>query len=190
VPTLVHDGQVIIESDDIIDYLDNMFPAQSLRPADKDRLETMYKWLRRATSIHLPAVKPYIYHKRVGKKMALAKGEDEKYKNLQTNPELKAFHEKSTTEGFSDEDIAIAVRILDECFSDMNEALKHSSWLAGDEFSLADIAWAPLHFTLDRMAGYDFRRFTEVSDWMQRLSARDSYRSGILDWWPAEMGGK
>jgi len=189
VPTLVHDGKVIIESDDIIDYLDKEFPNPALRPVNVQCLDTMYKWLHRATEIHLPAVKPYIYFKRVGASMALSEEEDKKYESLQSNPDLKAFHQKSTNEGFSKEDIESAVHILDECFSDMNSLLGSSSWLAGDEFSLADIAWAPLHFTLDKMAGYDFEPYKEVSDWMRRLRERDSYRTAIIDYWPAEMGG-
>jgi glutathione S-transferase len=34
VPTLVHDGQVIIESNDIIQYLEERFPEPPLSPAD------------------------------------------------------------------------------------------------------------------------------------------------------------
>src|SRR5271170_5600448 len=34
VPTLVHDGVVIIESNDIIEYLEEKFPARPLLPPD------------------------------------------------------------------------------------------------------------------------------------------------------------
>ena len=36
VPTLVHDGQVVIESNDILVYLDEHFPDPPLRPTDRD----------------------------------------------------------------------------------------------------------------------------------------------------------
>jgi glutathione S-transferase len=55
VPTLIHDGVVVIESSDIIDYLDRTFPEQPLRPNVSGDLELMYRWLRLwdDTQIHL-----------------------------------------------------------------------------------------------------------------------------------------
>jgi glutathione S-transferase len=38
VPTLVHDGAVVIESSEIIEYLDEHFPDPPLRPADPGSL--------------------------------------------------------------------------------------------------------------------------------------------------------
>ena len=187
VPTLVHDGKVIIESDDIIDYIDDEFPDPPLKPADETRRKEMYNWLHRATAIHMQAVKTYIYFKRVGKKMALSKEYDEKYKSLQTNPDLLEFHRKSTNEGFSDREVAEAERILGECFSEMDSLLGKQPWLAGDDFSLADIAWVPLQFTLENLAGYELSPLKNVSEWTERLTERDSYQNGILKWWPPEM---
>jgi glutathione S-transferase len=42
VPTLIHDGVVIIESDDIINYIDQTFSEDPLRPTSKEALENMY----------------------------------------------------------------------------------------------------------------------------------------------------
>jgi glutathione S-transferase len=189
VPTLVHDGTVVIESDDIIDYLDDNFPSTPLKPDDENERKLMYEWLHRATGIHLEAVKPYIYAKRVGKRMAHSVEDDQNYKKLQTNTGLLEFHRKSTQEGFTDEDVLRAKSVLDECFAEMETNLQSRKWLVGDDFSLADIAWVPLVFTLEKMAGYLFVEYPGVSAWTERLSERNSYRHGILDWWPAEMGG-
>lgn len=188
VPTLVHDGKVIIESDDIIDYLDDRFPDPPLKPADDGDRNDMYFWLRRATAIHLKAVKPYIYHIRVGRRMAHSEEDDEKYRSLQKNPDLLEFHRKSTNEGFSDEEIGRAKTTLNDCFSEMDAILKEHNWLARDRFSLADIAWVPLQFTLHRLANYEFGSLGNVDDWTRRLSARNSYRDGIIKWWPPGFG--
>ena len=188
VPTLVHDGKVIIESDDIIDYLDDEFPDPPLKPADGKGRDEMYHWLRRATAIHLDAVKPYVYSKRVGKRMAHSQAEDEKYRSLQTNPDLLEFHRKSTNEGFSDEEIKTAKSVLDGCFGEMDVILGEQEWLAGNEFSLADIAWIPLQFTLERLAGYEFEALRNVANWTRRLIARNSCQSGVVQWWPPELG--
>lgn len=187
VPTLVHDGKVIIESDDIIDYLDDEFPKPPLKPTDEEARKVMYFWLRRATSIHLKAVKPYHYHVRVGKSMAHSEEERDKYRKLQTNPDLLEFHRKCTETGFSEEEIDKAKSTLDECFAEIESVLSKQAWLAGNTFSLADIAWVPLQFTLENLAGYSFSDYPSVSAWTQRLSERESYRLGIIEWWPPEL---
>ena len=187
VPTLVHEGKVIIESDDIIDYLNDQFPEPPLKPADAKGRDEMYHWLRRATAIHLQAVKPYIYFKRVGKRMAHSQAEDKKYRSLQTNPDLLEFHRKSTNEGFSEGEIKAAKGVLDDCFSEMDVVLEKQEWLAGDKFSLADIAWVPLQFTLEKLAGFEFDALKNVATWTQRLVARNSYQVGIMKWWPSEL---
>jgi glutathione S-transferase len=46
VPVLVHDGVVVTESSDIIDYLDQHFPNPPLRPSDPAERERMYCWLK------------------------------------------------------------------------------------------------------------------------------------------------
>ena len=188
VPTLVHDGKVVIESDDIIDYLDDRFPDPPLKPTDDGDRNDMYYWLRRATAIHLKAVKPYIYHIRVGKRMAHSKEDDENYRSLQKNPDLLEFHRKSTNEGFSDKEIGRAKTTLKDCFAEMEAILEEHDWLAGNRFSLADIAWVPLQFTLHRLANYEFGSLGNVADWSSRLSERNSYRDGIIKWWPPGFG--
>ncbi|MEM1261389.1 MAG: glutathione S-transferase family protein [Pseudomonadota bacterium] len=188
VPTLVHDGTVIIESDDIIDYLDDAFPEPPLKPTAGPPRDDMYHWLRRATAIHVQAVKTYIYFKRVGTKMSHSEEEDSKYRSLQKNETLLEFHRKSGSEGFSEDDVAAAKATLDQCFGEMDTILAEHDWLAGDAFSLADIAWVPLQVTLEKLAGYDFNKLSHVGAWTERLKQRSSYRDGVSKWWPSAMG--
>ena len=188
VPTLVHDGVVIIESDDIVDYLDDTFPLPALKPNDEADRAAMYYWLRKAVEIHVKAVKTYIYAKRVGKNMAHDTEEDERYRNLQANPELLEFHRRSTTTGFSAAEVDSASGILHECFKTLDTRLANGQWIAGNQYSLADIAWIPLHFTLERLAGFSFEQYANLHDWAERLAARESFKKGVIDYWPSDMG--
>jgi glutathione S-transferase len=45
VPVLVHDGIVVTESSDIVDYVDQHFPDPPLRPCDPAELDRMYSRL-------------------------------------------------------------------------------------------------------------------------------------------------
>ena len=190
VPTLVHDGVVIIESDDIIEYVDNLAPFNPLTPECEEGLAQMHYWLRKAVEIHMKAVKIYIYDRRVGKTMAHDSIENEKYRSLQTNPELLEFHRRSTSTGFSREEVLKAEAILKDCFKSLEQVLTKSDWIVGNSLSLADIAWIPLHFTLSRLAGFSFESYKNISQWSERISQRPSFQRGVLDWWPAAMEGK
>lgn len=187
VPTLVHDGKVIIESDDIIEYLDDTFPQPSLRPPDGPDRQIMNSWLRRATAIHLKAVKTHIYEKRIRSKMVQSIEEKDRYEKLQKNTSLLEFHRKSSSNSFTQHELDAAKATLDECFAELNKELETREWLAGQSFSLADIAWVPLRFTLHVLADYSFESFSNVAAWGQRIETRPSYKQAVLDWWPPEM---
>ena len=181
VPTLIDNGVVHIESNDIIDYLDQAYPMPTLRASDN---EGMLEWLRLAASIHVPAVKPYVYATMIAKKVKKTKEEERKYDALQKNEELKAFHAKHAGPSrFSDGDVAKAKAILGECFTKLENTLEGSEWIMGDRFTLADISWIPLHFVLIG-CGYPFGNYPNISRWAKSFRNRESYREGIIKWCP------
>ncbi|MEM9171200.1 MAG: glutathione S-transferase family protein [Pseudomonadota bacterium] len=187
VPTLVHDGQVIIESDDIIEYLDETFPEPPLRPADSDELALTNQWLHRATEIHIKAVKTHIYNKRVSGNMSQSEEEKSRYESLQQNKDLLEFHRKSNSGGFSQAEIDAAADTLETCFADLDRTLTDKHWIAGGAFSLADIAWIPLYFTLGVLADFSFDAMPNLQAWAKRIEQRPSYDEAVLQWWPKHM---
>ena len=70
VPALVHDGVLIIESTDIIDYLDRQFPDPPLRPPSGSRVCRLAA--ARACAIWSGAAAPWTW---VGKRTASARGQ-------------------------------------------------------------------------------------------------------------------
>jgi GST-like protein len=184
VPTLVDNGVVIVESDDIIEYIDEHYPAPPLRPQDPQLRAQVHEWLKLATGIHVRAVKTWIYQNKMRGKLAMSDADWDAYCKRQSNPELLAFHAKSRSEqGFSAAEVAAAKQLLDEGWRRVEQALGKSDWLAGDQFSLADIAWVPLHFTLIG-ANFDFAPYPSVQRWEARLRERHSFQEGVLRWCP------
>ena len=180
VPTLVHDGVVHIESNDIIDYLDTTFPDPLLRTTQNE--EKMLEWLRLSASLHIPGIKPYVYAKKMAPKLKKSQEEEAKYKDLQKNEELKEFHSKHAGQSmFSDDDIRRSEELLSDAFSKLEKSLVDVPWIMGDQFSLADISWIPTHFVLVG-CGYDFNPYPNVVRWVASVQERESYRKGILDW--------
>ena len=180
VPTLIHDGVVHVESNEIIDYLDQAFPEPSLRVPDNEA--EMLEWLTLATSIHVPAVKPYVYATMMQKKLKKTAEEEKKYQALQSNEELKKFHSKHAgANAFDDGDVAAAKAKLEECFSKLDKTLEGRRWIMGEQFTLADISWIPLHFVLIG-CGYPFEQHKNICRWADSFSDKKCYQEGILKW--------
>ncbi len=182
VPTLIDNGVVHIESNDIIAYLDEAYPEPSLRAVGGE--DEMHGWLRLAASIHVPAVKPYVYATKIQNKVKKTADEQKKYEELQKNEELKNFHAKHAGAGaFGEQDIARAQGILEECFAKLESSLEGRNFIMGDRFTLADISWIPLHFVLIG-CGYPFQRFPNIARWAAAVGSKESFREGILKWCP------
>ena len=72
----------------------------------------------------------------------------------------------------------------------MEEALGKYEWLAGDTFSLADIALAPYVNRLDMlsMSGmWTEGRLPRVEAWFDRIKAMKSFAPTFLEWCPEEL---
>jgi len=182
VPTLVHDGVVHIESNEIIEYLDETFPDPPLQPQAEDERREMREWLRTATEIHVPAVKTLIYTRKIGKVLRKNEEEDAKYRSLQCDPELLAFHAAATSgNGLPKENVDKAEQTLLRMFDKAEAELSQHEWLVGDQFSLADISWVPLHFTLIGV-DFPFERYPHICAWAAAIRERRSFQEGILRW--------
>jgi glutathione S-transferase len=71
--------------------------------------------------------------------------------------------------------------LLHDAFSKLDPYLGEHRWLAGNDFSLADITWLPLHYTLDQ-AGFSFERQANVRSWARAISLRPSFRQAVVQW--------
>jgi len=182
VPTLVDNGIVHIESNDIINYLDETYPQPSLRPQNGEN--KMLEWLKLAASLHVPAIKPYVYATMIQKKVKKTAEEQKKYDELQKNKELKEFHSKHAGDkSFGNASIAKSVEILEGCFNKLEKTLEGREWIMGDKFTLADISWIPLHFVLVG-CGYPFEKYSNISRWSENCGSRPSFKEGVLKWCP------
>jgi glutathione S-transferase len=64
----------------------------------------------------------------------------------------------------------------------MELALSETPWLAGPQFSLADIDVAPYIWRLSNLQLAIFwARRPRVADWLARVTARKSFRKAVID---------
>ena len=178
VPTLVHDGQAIIESTVIISYLDDAFPERSLSPATAGQRAKMLQWmilpdagLHEACGLTSFALAFRLQLARLEPEALaahIAKMPDEKRRK-----HLRALVEK----GLDAPGVPAALRSYYQAIQDMEKNLAESKWLAGGTFSLADITLLPYVLRLEHL-GLDWfwADCTRVSDWLARCKTRESFQ--------------
>jgi glutathione S-transferase len=184
VPTLVDDGTVIIESTVINEYLDDAYPEIRLRPTDSLSRARMRLWTKQldegvhaATSVLSTGI-AFRYQK-------LARGmeELEKFHQQMPDPAKRERSRDTIAKGVDSIYFAGAVRRFDKLLADMEAALSESPWLAGKEFSLADIGYAPYLTRLDHLQMellWDKR--PRVAAWYDQVKEWRGYKEGIGDW--------
>lgn len=179
VPTLVHDGNVILDSSVICEYLDEVFPQPRLGPDDAVGRAHMRKWLRFLEEVPTAAIRVPTFQ------MALApfKGIDqEKFRaeRADIRPLRKHFYRRMGVQGFAPEEIAASLDQLDLTLRRMEEALRKGPWLMGDAFTLADIVVLP---TVDRLDDLGMAPMWDgypgIAAWYSRIRARPSYAAAF-----------
>jgi glutathione S-transferase len=80
-------------------------------------------------------------------------------------------------------------RLYDSYLDKMEKTLAHQPWLAGDTFSLADIAMTPYVNRLDMLGWPQMWEKTRprVTAWFERIKARTTFKPALLDWCPPDL---
>ena len=179
VPTLDHDGRIVIESNFIMEYLDDVFPQVPLRPADFWERAQMRLWMDKFEHIVHSNVNKISYNRRIAPTMGKTPREVH-LKNIMQVANLSRREEKlrRLDHGISKEEEASAEARLTEVMDEMEVALKKNAWLTGASFSLADISMAPFveRFEankLERLVDWSVR--PAIGGWWARLKARPSF---------------
>ena len=112
--------------------------------------------------------------------------------------ELEKFHQKmpdpikrersweNITKGVDSRYFSESIRRFDKLLGDLEVALSESPWLAGKEFSLADIGYAPYITRLDHLQlQFLWDKRPHIPAWYDRLLERRGYKEGLEDWFNA-----
>jgi glutathione S-transferase len=91
--------------------------------------------------------------------------------------------------GFEAPGIAKAYLQYDAFLQKMDDKLRTSSWLAGPDFSLADIALTPYVTRLDMLSMSEMwtKRRPHLTEWFERIKSRPSYKPQLRDWCPPDL---
>jgi glutathione S-transferase len=144
IPTLVtDDGKILFEACIIIEYLDRYFPNKpQLIPEDLEQALEV-RSLERIIDVYVNT------------------GREALFADTQ-----RAIEERGSKE------VIKAKRLLETACVLLDEKLQERTWLAGEEFSLADCAAAPVLAYLRIV--YDYKHLSRLTDYVKRLADRSS----------------
>jgi len=195
VPTLVHDGFVVTDSTVICEYLEDVFPDRPLRPADPKSHVRSLHWTKAVDEELHPACGELTFaasHRFT----VLRLGEQKVEEFLNSTPAksvTSTWHNRKkeiVRSGFKAAGMADTVRLYDGHIKRMNEELSKSRWLAGDEFSLADVAMLPYVMRLAMLsmsAMWENGRLPYVEKWLDACRKRESFSPALWKWLPESL---
>jgi len=187
VPVLVHDGAVHIESNDIIQYLEQTFPTPKLIPAEHEN--EVAALLKHEDDLHLDlrtlsfrfvfappgppkpteALKSY-----AANGSGTVQGARDRDREIQIE-----FWERAAREGFTDERARASAQKFRAEFDALDKQLAQHPYLMGDTLSVLDIAWFIYAHRLS-LAGYPLARLhPRFSTWVEKLRARPEFSKEI-----------
>lgn len=180
VPTLVHDGAVLIESSLINEYLDEAFPETAMRPADPVGRHGVRLWVKKIDELH-PSAGVITFA--IGpREMLRSAPEEVREARLAAIPDPAARERRRSVieHGVKAPEVAGALRRFVQMLDTVEAKLPKGAWLSGDDFGLADAAVLPYVLRLDHLAMtplIDAR--TSVADWYARVQARPSFETAV-----------
>ena len=184
VPVLIHDGEVHIESNDILEHLEGCFKESPLIPENME--EKVKELLKFEDNLHVD-IRNITFKFLVPRFLNKGKSVQPKAKNKATlNGELDSmddvnrnFWEHYEKYGITDEDASRSLIRFRTALEDLNDQLEDSPYILGAELSLVDIAWF-IYATRIQHANYPLQRLhPNVSGWYERLYANVLFRKEV-----------
>ena len=191
VPTLVHKGRALYESNVINEYLDTLTAAPSLVPKDALGQAEMRMWFAFENDFARPfrdAAYETFGKQRLQSTGITADKLKEEIAKRTANTAYVQFATEVLTTPRNDALIANRVAVMMEKMAQMDERLPDGrSWLCGDQFSLADIALGPRTDMYPVIGVVDlYQRYPRIGAWMARLEARPSWKKSEIKPEPGE----
>ena len=185
VPTLVHEGDVHIESNEIMSYLDNIYSDNKLFPIGL--IDEITKDLAFEDSLHHDLRRltfRYIIPHALGKKSPATIDAKERYKGTIQGMEDEnkskeiLFWKNHYQNGITDDEIIESGNKFKNVYEDFNEILKNQKYLKGDNFTVVDLAWYVSTKRL-AMAGIPIKKYKNVQKWFSNMDNDKSFKKEI-----------
>ena len=185
VPTLVHDGDVHIESNEIMAYLDDVYKDNKLFPIDL--IDEINKDLAFEDSLHHDLRRltfRYIIPHALGKKNPSTIDAKEQFEGTiqgkadENKSKEILFWKNHYKNGITDDEIIESANKFKNIYEDFDKTLKNQKYLKVDEFTVVDLAWYVSTKRL-AMAGIPIEKYKNVQKWFSNLDNDENFKKEI-----------
>jgi glutathione S-transferase len=180
VPTLDHDGNIVIDSSVIVEYLDEVEPAISnFTPRNPAKRAEMRSLMRFIDEMPAAAVRVPTFNLAFLPRFA-AMSEEEFVEFAESKPLRKEFMLAMGRKGFPQKDMDSAMARLRRTYERMEREISTSRgpWLLGKDITLADVAVMP---SIVRMADLgrqsDWADLPRVTEWYELIRTHAAFKS-------------
>lgn len=170
VPVLRDDGRTLTEAFFILLYLDERYPVPALGGAGPRARYAAQKWGKYVETHVAPNVAILAWSRRPPDV-----DDDTRDGVERLPPERRALWQRAV-QGFAEDEVTAARAALERAAGRIAEDLAVAPWLAGDDYSIADIAVYP-HAA--RFPELGIRLPGLVADWLERVAARPAVRAAL-----------
>lgn len=184
VPALVHDGQLYIESMDIVDYIDATWPQNRLMPEDPDAAGLARSLVAQGKALHV-SVRYVSFRWGLGRLGKLSADDEQDLRRLETNgsPEqLVSFYERYDRDQIEEATFSEHLAALEGGYGTLERLLSGDGrpFLTGDTFTIADIIWS-LKVLRIQECGYPFAaNYPALFAWHGRVTSRPAFKDGVM----------
>ena len=185
VPTLVHDGDVHIESNEIMAYLDDVYKDNKLFPIDL--IDEINKDLAFEDSLHHDLRRltfRYIIPHALGKKNPSTIDAKEQFEGTiqgkadENKSKEILFWKNHYQNGITDDEIIESANKFKNIYENFDNILKNQKYLKGDKFTVVDLAWYVSTKRL-AMAGIPIEKYKNVQKWFSNLDNDENFKKEI-----------
>jgi len=188
VPALVHDGTVVIESNDIIRYIDERYSGPSLLPESEIEQAWLDQLLSLSSDLQV-SLKLLSYTHLYAHRIRKSPAEMAEYARLQQNKDLVTWQQRFNDEDFSQGELEAARKKFVTALKILEDSLRDRIWLCGDRYGLADISWT---VNVHRAQLLDLRKpemlrldqHEQLKAWLKRVRQRSSFDRAITSYEP------
>jgi len=178
VPTLDHDGAIVIDSTVITEYLDEVEPEESFTPEDPVRRARMRALMHFIDEMPAAAVRVPTFN--LAFLPSYQKMSREEFTaHAESKPIRREFLLSMGQTGFPQSEMDNALGRLRRTYQRMDAEIEKSGgpWLLGKDISLADVAVMPALVRMDDLGmAYQWQNLPRIVTWFDNIRAQPAFR--------------
>mgnify|MGYP000116361837 CR=1 FL=1 len=185
-PALDDDCNVVVESNEILIYLDDTYGGKRFQPMTPERLAAQQTLMTLASDLH--GYSKYLYYEFLFKPLVRKTQQQmAEFEKQQKDKKLVLFHKTLSEQGgYDEEQLLSAFRSVEVILDVVEDQLNADKYLLGGDVQLADLSLFPNIYRLQRM-GYPLQERKRIRRWLSAMKKRESYQVAVAQFEPVKL---